>query len=155
VLLLLLSTVLRPGVVTMLIAVSATGWLSMARLIRNWIMIIRDREYNLASRCLGTPTSRIIIKNLLPHIISVLMLSFALAIPSTIGYEVFLTYVGVGLPDSVPSLGNLISKGRLLLPNKSLRYQLIIPASILSAITVSFYKLGNSFSDAADPRNHV
>ena len=59
----------------------------MARFIRNQIVIIRDRDYNLASRCLGTGTGRIIARNLLPYLVSVIMLRLALSIPSAIGNE--------------------------------------------------------------------
>ena len=83
-----------------------TGWLPTARFIRNQIVIIRDREFNLASRCLGTPTGRVITKNLLPQVISVIMMRVALSIPLAIGQEVFTTYIGLGLPISIPSLGN-------------------------------------------------
>jgi oligopeptide transport system permease protein len=153
--LVLLAYILRPSLSTLIFAMCATGWLSMARLIRNQIIIIRDREYNLASRCLGTPTKRIILKNLLPYLVSVIMLKMALAIPEAIGSEVFLTYIGLGLPLDTPSLGNLINEGRIIMMNPSLRYQLIFPAVVLSLITISFYVMGNVFSDAADPRNHV
>ena len=152
--LMLLAYIMRPSFQTMILTMCATGWLGMARFVRNQIIIIRDREYNLASRCLGTPTSRIITRNLLPYLVSVIVLRIALAIPGTIGWEVFLTYIGLGLPVSTPSLGNLVSEGRLIVMSPSLRYQLIFPAAVLSIITVSFYVLGNAFSDAADPRNH-
>ena len=131
------------------------GWLPTARFIRNQIVVIRDREFNLASRCLGTPTGRVITKNLLPQVISVIMMRVALSIPLAIGQEVFLTYIGLGLPISIPSLGNLINEGRIVMMSPSLRYQLIFPSIILSLITISFYVMGNSFADAADPRNHV
>lgn len=153
--LVLLTYILRPSIGTMIFAMCATGWLGMARFVRNQIIIIRDREYNLASRTLGTPTRRIISKNLLPYLVSVIMLRLALAIPAAIGSEVFLTYIGLGLPVSIPSLGNLINEGRLVIMNSTLRYQLIFPAIILSIITISFYVIGNVFADAADPRNHV
>jgi oligopeptide transport system permease protein len=155
ILLILLAVILRPGFQTMVIAMCATGWLGMARFIRNQIVIIRDREYNLASRCLGTPTRRIILKNLLPYLVSVIMLQTALSIPGTIGWEVFLTYIGIGLPVSIPSLGNLVNEGRLIMMSPDLRYQLIFPTLVLSFITISLYVLGNAFSDASDPRNHV
>ncbi len=131
-----------------------TGWLGMARFVRNQIVIIRDREYNLASRCLGTPTHRIIMKNVLPYLVSVIVMRIALSIPGTIGWEVFLTYIGLGLPLETPSLGNLLNEGRRVMMSSSLRYQLLFPALVLSVITVSFYVLGNAFADAADPRNH-
>lgn len=83
----------------------------MSRFVRNQIVIIRDRDYNLASRCLGTGTFRIIFRNLLPYLVSVTMLRMALAIPGAIGNEVFLTYIGLGIPVSIPSLGNLVTRG--------------------------------------------
>lgn len=155
ILLVLLAYILRPSISTLIFAICMTSWVGMARFIRNQIIIIRDREYNLASRCLGTPTYRIILKNLLPYLVSVIMLRIALAIPGAIGYEVFLTYIGLGLPLDTPSLGNLINEGRLIMMSPSLRYQLIFPAIVLSIVTISFYILGNAFADAADPRNHV
>lgn len=155
IILLLMAYILKPGFRTMVIAMCITGWLGLARFVRNQIVIIRDREYNLASRCLGTPAKRIILKNLLPYLVSVIMLQTALSIPHTIGWEVFLTYIGLGLPVSIPSLGNLVNEGRLIMMSPELRYQLIFPTIVLSIITIAFYVLGNAFSDASDPRNHV
>ena len=154
-LLILISYILKPGVSTIVFALSLTGWLDMARFIRNQIIIIRDRDYNLASRCLGISTGRIIVKNLLPYMVSVITMRMALAIPSAIGNEVFVTYIGIGLPVDTPSLGNLIQTGRSLMTVASLRYQLFFPVAVLVVITVSFYIIGNAFADAADPKNHV
>ena len=154
-LLILISYVMNPGVSTIIFALSLTGWLGMARFIRNQIIIIRDRDYNLASRCLGISTGRIIVKNLLPYLVSVITMRMALAIPSAIGNEVFVTYIGIGLPVDTPSLGNLIQTGRSLMTVASLRYQLFVPVAVLVAITVSFYIIGNAFADAADPKHHL
>ena len=153
--LILISYILKPGVKTLIFAMCLTGWIQMARFIRNQILIIRDRDYNVASRCLGTPTAKIIIKNLLPYLVSVIMLRMALTIPSAIGNEVFITYIGLGLPVNIPSLGNLLNEGRALITSPALRYQLVYPTIILSFVTISFYIIGNAFSDAADPKNHV
>lgn len=151
----LIAYVLRPSLGTMIIAMSLTSWVYEAKWIRNLIIIVRDREYNLASRCLGTPTRRIILKNLLPQVISVIMMDTALSIPNVIGSEVFLTYIGLGLPLDTPSLGNLVNEGRRVMMNMSQTYQLIFPSIIVALITISFYYLGNKFADASDPRNHV
>lgn len=153
--LILLTYIMRPGIFTLIFAMSITSWLGMTLLVRNLIVILRDREYNLASRCLGTPINRIISKNLVPYLVSVIMLRMALAIPTAIGLEVFLTYIGLGLPVDIPSLGNLVNEGRLLMMSESLRYQLFFPAIVISLITIAFYVMGNAFADAADPRNHV
>ncbi|MFV0239277.1 MAG: ABC transporter permease [Lacrimispora sphenoides] len=153
--LILISYILKPSVKTLVFAMCLTGWIQMARFIRNQILIIRDRDYNVASRCLGTPVSRIILKNLLPYLVSVIMLRMALTIPAAIGNEVFITYIGLGLPVNIPSLGNLINEGRALITTPALRYQLVYPTIILSFVTISFYIIGNAFSDAADPKNHM
>lgn len=155
IILILISYILKPGVKTLIFAMCLTGWIQMARFIRNQILIIRDRDYNVASRCLGTPTWRIMMKNLLPYLVSVIMLRMALTIPAAIGNEVFITYIGLGLPVDIPSLGNLINEGRALITSPALRYQLVYPTIILSFVTISFYIIGNAFSDAADPKNHV
>lgn len=151
----LLAYMLRPSISTMIIAMCALGWVSISRFVRTQVIIIRDREYNLASRCLGTPTHRIITRNVLPYLVSVVMLRFALAVPMAIGSEVFLAYIGLGLPLQIPSLGNLINEGRQIMMIPAMRYQLIFPAIMVSLITISFYIIGNAFSDAADPRNHT
>ena len=153
--LILISYIMKPGLTTLVFAMCLTGWLGMARFIRNQIVIIRDRDYNLASRCLGTGTFRIIMKNLLPYLVSVITLRMSLAIPGAIGSEVFITYIGLGLPTGIPSLGNLINEGRQLITSPALRYQLIFPAIVLSLITIAFYIIGNAFADAADPKNHL
>lgn len=153
--LILISFIMKPGIATIIFALSLTGWIGMARFVRNQVLIIRDRDYNVASRCLGTSTWRIITKNLLPYLVSVIMLRMALSIPAAIGSEVFITYIGLGVPATTPSLGNLINEGRKLMMTPSLRYQLIYPTILLSIVTVSFYMVGNAFSDAADPKNHI
>ena len=144
-------TILR---MLLILILRLTGWLPMSKYIRNMIVIYRDREFNLASRCLGTSGFKIITKNILPQLVSVIMLQTALAIPGAIGSEVFLTYIGLGLPIEIPSLGNLVDEGRKVMLVEAQRYQLLFPMLMTSAITVSFYALGNAFADASDPRNH-
>ena len=153
--LVLVSYMVKPSIGTVIFAMVMTGWVPTARIIRNQIVIIRDREFNLASRCLGASTKQIIFKNLLPQIISVIMMRISLSIPGAIGSEVFLAYIGLGLPPSMPSLGNLVNEGKIVMMSPNLRYQLIFPSIILSLITISFYVLGNAFADAADPKNHI
>ena len=113
----------------------------------------RDREYNLASRSLGTSIGRILVKNLLPYLISVIILRLALSIPGTISMESMLSYLGLGLDINTPSLGILLRNARTFFLDYP--YLLIFPAIIVSVITVTFYLIGNAFSDASDPRNHV
>ena len=134
-------------------AMVATGWLKMARNVRNMVMIYRDREYNLASRCLGTPVWRVLVKNIFPYLVSVVILRLALSIPQTIGLESTLSYLGLGLDVNTPSLGVLLRNARNYFLDEP--YLMIFPALIVSLITITFYLVGNAFSDAADPRTHV
>lgn len=131
----------------------AFGWLGMARNVRNLVMMYRDREYNLASRCLGTRVGRVLTRNILPYLISMIILRLALSIPRTINYETTLSYLGLGLDVNTPSLGILLRNARTSFLDYP--YLLIFPAVIVSLVTVTFYLVGNAFSDAADPRNHV
>lgn len=149
----LIALLIGQSFTIMAITLIAFGWLTMARNVRNLVIMYRDREYNLASRCLGTPTWRILTKNILPYLISVIILRLALSIPSTIAYESTLSYLGLGLDVNTPSLGILLRNAR----NYFLDYPhlLVFPAVIVSIVTVTFYLVGNAFSDAADPRNHV
>lgn len=130
----------------------AFGWLATARNVRNLVFMYRDREYNLASRCLGTSLWRILSKNIFPYLVSVIILRLALAIPSTIAYETTLTYLGL-MDISTPSLGILLRNARSYFLDYP--YLLVFPAAIVSIITITFYLVGNAFSDACDPRNHV
>lgn len=151
--LVLLAYIMRPGFWTIVVALCSTGWISIARFVRNKVMSIRDAEYNIASRCLATPLPRIIQKNVLPYLVSILIMEAALTIPYSIGAEVFLGFIGLGLPVEAVSLGNLVNQGKntfMLYP-----YQLTWPTVVLAAITISFYIVGNRFADASDPRNHV
>ena len=137
----------------MVVSLVATHWLNMARRVRNMVFMYRDREYNLASRCLGTPLWRVLTKNILPYMVSVIILGMALSIPATISLESTLSYLGLGLDGRTPSLGVLLRNARMFFLDYP--YLLIFPAVIVSIISISFYIMGNAFSDAADPRNHV
>lgn len=141
------------SLLTLMIAMILVGWLYQARNIRNLVLMYRDREYNLASRCLGTGLWSILTKNILPYLVSVIVLRFALSIPITIGTETTLSYLGLGLGADSYSLGILLRNARTAV----LEYPhlLIFPAVLVSIVTVTFYLLGNAFSDACDPRNHV
>jgi oligopeptide transport system permease protein len=137
----------------MAVALIAFGWLVMARNVRNLVFMYRDREFNLASRALGTPIWRILLRNILPQLISVIILRMALSIPGTITMETTLSYLGLGLDVNTPSLGILLRNARSYFLDYP--YLLVFPAIIVSLITITFYLIGNAFSDASDPRNHV
>ena len=86
-------------------------------------------------------------------IISLIIMEAALCIPYSIGSEVFMGFVGVGLPVDAITLGNIVNQGRQSFTLHP--YQMLLPTAILCLITVAFYVIGNKFADASDPRNHV
>ncbi len=151
--LVLLAYIMNTSYLTLFISMASRGWIVEARFFRNRILSIRDSEYNVASQCLGTPMRRIATKNIIPHIISLIIMEAALCIPYSIGSEVFLGFVGVGLPVDAITLGNIVNHGRASFTLHP--YQMLLPTIILCIITVAFYVIGNKFADASDPRNHV
>ena len=148
----LIALMINKSLLTMGFAMVLFGWLATARNVRNLVLMYRDREYNLASRCLGTKLGRILFRNIFPYLVSVIILRLALAIPGTIAYETTLSYLGLMSIDK-PALGLLLSDARAVFPRA--QHLLWFPAAIVSVITITFYLVGNAFSDACDPRNHV
>ncbi len=148
-----LSYVLGQGIWQLVFALSCTSWLSTAYFIRVQVMIIRDREYNLASKCLGTPLHRILTHNVLPYLISVIVTSLARDVPSFISYEVFLSFIGVGLTVEDASLGYLIQTYSSYMTSAS--YLFWIPVGFSALISVSLYIVGQTLADASDPRTHM
>lgn len=137
----------------LVLAFCLIGWFYNAYSLRLQVMVIRDREYSLASRCLGTPISRIISKNVLPFLTSVIVTMIAFEVPSYIGSEVFLSYIGLGLSANVPSLGRMIQGSQsafLTFP-----WAFWPPVFVASAIAVILYILGQNLADASDPRTHM
>ena len=116
-------------------------------------MIIRDREYSLASRCLGTPITRIVSKNILPFMTSVIVTILATELPSYISMEVFLSFIGVGLSASVPSLGRMIQEAQTAFITYP--WEFWSPVAIASLVTIILYVLGQNLADASDPRTHM
>ncbi len=138
---------------SMVFALTLTGWLGIAYFIRTQVIIIRDREYNLASRCLGTSTMRIAIRNILPFMVSVIVTLAATEIPSYISYEAFLSYIGLQMSDM--SLGKIIERASVSMFTPGRELQFWAPVAIASIITVVLYVVGQNLGDASDPRTHM
>lgn len=148
-----LSYTFGSGFWNLIFAMCVTGWLSTAYFIRVQVMIMRDREYNLASKTLGTPTMRMIVRNILPYLTSIIVTSVSQSLPAFISYETFLSFLGVGLSADVPSLGKLISGYTNNMSNYP--YLFWIPVTVLALVSVSLYIVGQTLADAADPRTHM
>ena len=145
--------IIGSGFWSFIFALTVTGWLSIAYFFRTQVMIIRDREYSLASRCLGTPVPRVISKNILPFLTSVIVTLLATELPSYISMEVFLSYIGVGLSATVPSLGRMIQQGQTAF--LTFPWAFWPPVAVAAAITIILYLLGQNLADASDPRTHM
>ena len=145
--------IIGAGFWSFIFALTITGWLGIAYFFRTQVLIIRDREYSLASRCLGTPIPRMISKNILPFLTSVIVTLLATELPSYISMEVFLSYIGIGLSAEVPSLGKMIQEAQGVFMNYW--WEFWPPVIIAAAITIILYVLGQNLADATDPRTHM
>lgn len=152
-LVMILVYVFGNGKAQIIFALSCTSWLGTAYFIRVQVMIIRDREYNMASRCLGTSTSKVLMHNVLPYLISVIVTSISRDVPNFISTEVFLSYIGVGMGAKTASLGYLIQNYAPFMQSAS--YLFWIPVAISALISVSLYIVGQTLADASDPRTHM
>ena len=138
---------------TLVFAMTVTGWIGIAYFIRTQVIIIRDREYNLASKCLGTSTFRIAMKNILPFMTSVIVTVLATELPSYISYEVFMSYIGIGISDM--SLGRLIQNAVPSIGVPGWGFEFWSPTAVAGIITIVLYVVGQNLGDASDPRTHM
>lgn len=146
----LLILIMKPGVFPIIIAISATGWIGMARLFRGQVFQIKEMEFVYCSRTMGAGSTWIILKHLLPNAMSPIITSMAFSIPAAIFAEAFLSYIGLGLPLPMASWGVLASDGAsklLIYP-----YQLLFPALLISITMLGFNIMGDGLRDALDPR---
>lgn len=146
-----LVLVMSPSFWTLVFALTITGWIGIAYFIRTQVIIIRDREYNLASKCLGTNIFRLAFKNILPYMTSVIVTLLATEIPSYISTEVFLSFIGMGL--SEVSLGQMIESAQVFMTMNP--WEFWTPVAIASIITIVLYVVGQNLGDASDPRTHM
>lgn len=152
VIILLMVVILKPGILSIIIALTITGWIGMARLVRGEVLKLKGQEFILAARTLGTPTKKIIGKHLLPNISGIIIINTMFTIPNAIFFEAFLSFIGLGLAPPAASLGTLINAGF-----DSLRlypFLLLYPAIIISVIMIAFNILADGLRDAFDPKMH-
>ena len=136
--------------IILIFAMSLSGWIGVARVVRAQILKLRDQEFILASRTLGASKVRLMTKHLFPNIIGQLVVMATFSIPGAIFYEAFLTFIGLGLPIPMSSLGVLVNDGYKAIQSKP--SMLLIPAFIMSVLMLSINLLANGLRDALDPR---
>ena len=141
---------LGTNMIALFIVFGLLYWVGMARLIRGQILTIKQNEYVLAAKCIGTSTSRTILKHILPNCLSVIIITTALQIPSAIFTESYLSFVGLGVSAPMPSLGSLANEARSGMMTYPER--LLFPAFAICLIVLALNLLGDGLRDAFDPK---
>jgi oligopeptide transport system permease protein len=149
----LLMMVLGSGnILTLIIAMSITGWMDSARLTRGLVLQLKQQEYVIASQTLGVSTSKIILRHLLPNTLGIIIVGMTMSIPSAIFYEAFLSFIGLGVTPPEPSWGQLIKSAAETF--RYYPYQFLIPCACISLSMLCFNLIGDGLRDALDPRLH-
>ncbi len=146
----MLMVVLGSGLIPILIALTITGWIGMARIVRGQIYLLKEQEYILAAIALGAGRRRILFKHLIPNAMGPIIVTMTLTIPVAIFTEAFLSFLGLGVQAPVASWGTMASDG---LP--AMRYypwRLFFPAFFISITMLAFNLVGDGLRDALDPR---
>ncbi|MFD1018138.1 ABC transporter permease [Thalassobacillus hwangdonensis] len=147
----LLLVVMGPSLTTIIIALTVTGWVGMARIVRGQVLQIKNYEFVLASKSFGTKTSRIIRKNLLPNTMGPIIVQMTLTVPTAIFAEAFLSFLGLGIQVPYASWGVMASNALGVILSGDW-WRLFFPAFFISATMFAFNVLGDGLQDALDPK---
>ena len=144
-----LST-LGAGIVSIFITFAVLYWVTMARIVRGQVLMLKKQEYVTAATALGASNGRIIRRHLLPNCVGQLVITTCLQIPSAIFLESFLSFLGLGVSAPMASLGSLCSDalGTITI----FPYRLLFPGAILTIIVLTLNLVGDGLRDALDPR---
>ncbi|TJX14400.1 ABC transporter permease [Tissierella creatinini] len=135
----------------LILAMSLTGWVPMAILVRGQVLQLKESEYSLASESLGATKGWILLKHIIPNTLGPILVNVTLTIPRAIFAEATLSFLGLGIQPPKASLGSLANEGLAGLPVGN-AYQVLIPALFISLIMFAFNVLGDGLRDALDPR---
>lgn len=145
----LFMILLGSGMLSIILALTVTGWIGTSRLIRAQFYRFKGREYVLAARTLGVKDRMLIFRHILPNTIGPLITRAMIAIPGAIFSESFLAYIGLGIKPPNPSIGILLANGQSVLLQYP--YQTFFPAVLISILMISFNLFANGLRDALDP----
>ena len=146
----MLGLLLGSGVLSIILAIAMTGWLSMARQVRNMTLSLKERDYVLAAKSLGESSTKIAIKHLIPNMAGTIIVQVMMTVPNAIMFEAVLSAINLGVKPPTASLGSLIADAQAML--QFYPYQILIPAVMLVLISLAFILLGDGLRDAFDPR---
>lgn len=145
-----ISYTLGRGITSMCVALAATSWVGIMRLVRGEVLKHKEREYVLAARMLGAGPARIMFGEILPNVLHVGIVTSSLVLLGAVKFEVILTYLGLGIQDGA-SWGLLISGAAQDLTN-GIWWPLAGTATAMFALIYSLSVLGDALRDALDPR---
>jgi dipeptide transport system permease protein len=147
----LIMIVLERGLWSIIIAMSITGWIQMARLVRGQVLQIKENEFVQAATAMGASTSWILRKHMIPNTMGPILVNITLSVPTAIFVEATLSFLGLGIPAPQASWGTMASDalGSILIGNF---YQLMIPAALISLTMFAFNVFGDGLRDALDPK---
>lgn len=146
----LIMVLLGAGLQSIIIALSSVYWVGMARIVRGQVLALKEQEFILAARTIGTGTIKILLKHLLPNAMGVIVITATMLIPSAIFLEAFLSFIGLGVSAPMASWGTLCSDSLETL--RSFPYQLFIPAMAICITMFAFNFLGDGLRDVLDPK---
>jgi peptide/nickel transport system permease protein len=131
-------------------AIGVTSWMQTARIVRGDVLALKEREFVLAARAIGTPPRRMITRHILPNVLSPILVSATLGIANAVITESALSFLGLGFPPDFPTWGRLLNDG---MPYINLNPERALwPAAVLSALVLSVNYMGDGLRDALDPR---
>ena len=148
----ILTVVLGRSPATLLVAIGAFGWLTMARIVRGQALALREREFVEAAIVGGAGTARIVTRHIIPNLLGPVIVFATLTVPQVILVESFLSFLGIGIQEPLASLGNLIADGAVEMETAT--WILAVPAACLVLLVFCFNFLGDGLRDALDPRDH-
>jgi len=146
----LLILVLKPGILSITLAMVITGWVNMARIVRGQVLKLKGQEFILASRTLGAKDKRLIWGHLIPNSLGPIIITTMFTIPTAIFTEAFLSFIGLGLQPPIASLGTIVNDGFKML--KIYPHMLLFSSIIISLTMISFNLLGDGLRDSFDPK---
>src|SRR5215213_3886225 len=146
---LLLVVVLRPGAWVVVLVVSLFGWPYPARVFRSQILSLKEADFVLAARALGVPERRIFVRHVLPHLLPLVTVYFALSMPAVIFAEASLSFLGLGVPPPTPSWGSMIQDG--LQYYRAAPWLVLYPGLAITLTVVSFNLVASGLREAMDP----
>jgi oligopeptide transport system permease protein len=140
-------------IIILIVTLGLIEWLTMARIVRGQVLMLKNLQFVAAARALGQSHSRIIIRHLLPNLGGIVIVYLTLTIPSVILDESFLSFLGLGVQAPQASWGSLLSDGaQVINPVKSYWWLLLFPAVVMSVTLLALNFIGDALRDALDPR---